>query len=43
MQATLEAKGYQLFYREVSAGHNWTHWSDELGDALSFIFPPKAQ
>ena len=37
----LESKGYALGYREVNAGHNWTHWTDALPDALSYILPPR--
>jgi enterochelin esterase family protein len=38
MKETLEKKGYKLAYREVNAGHNWTHWTDALPDALSYLF-----
>jgi enterochelin esterase family protein len=38
MKEVLEKKGYKLAYREVNAGHNWTHWADTLADALSYLF-----
>ena len=38
MKEVLEKKGYRLAYREVNAGHNWTHWADALADALSYVF-----
>ncbi|MGA9769947.1 MAG: alpha/beta hydrolase-fold protein [Blastocatellia bacterium] len=38
MKEALEKKGYKLAYREVNAGHNWTHWADNLADALSHLF-----
>jgi enterochelin esterase-like enzyme len=38
MKEALEKKGYKLAYREVNAGHNWTHWADTLADALSYLF-----
>lgn len=39
MKQVLESKGYDFAYREVNAGHNWTHWTDALPEALSHIFP----
>ena len=38
MKEVLEKKGYRVAYREVNAGHNWTHWTDALADALSYLF-----
>ena len=38
MKEVLEKKGYKLAYREMNAGHNWTHWADALADALSYLF-----
>jgi enterochelin esterase-like enzyme len=38
MKRTLEKKGYRIAYREVDAGHNWTHWSDWLADGLAYLF-----
>ena len=39
LKAALEQKGYRPAYREVNAGHNWTHWADELAEGLSYLFP----
>jgi enterochelin esterase-like enzyme len=39
MKAVLDAKGYAVRYRELSAGHNWTHWKDALSDGLIYLFP----
>jgi enterochelin esterase-like enzyme len=38
LKATLEKQGYRPAYREVNAGHNWTHWADELAEGLSYLF-----
>jgi enterochelin esterase-like enzyme len=43
MKAALESKGYRVGYKEVSAGHNWTHWADALADGLSHAFPTSAR
>lgn len=40
MKSLLEAKGYNLTYREYTAGHNFTAWRDALPDALTTMFPP---
>lgn len=39
MKEVLESKGYRVGYKEVSAGHNWTHWKDTLADGLIYLFP----
>jgi enterochelin esterase-like enzyme len=39
LRETLREKGYKFSYKEVNFGHNWTHWSDELADALIYLFP----
>ncbi len=39
MKMVLESKGYDLAYREVNTGHNWTHWQDALAEALVYLFP----
>jgi enterochelin esterase-like enzyme len=41
MKEVLESKGYELAYKELNAGHNWTHWADALADALSYTFPAR--
>lgn len=38
LKATLEKNGYRPAYREVNAGHNWTHWADALAEGLSYLF-----
>ena len=38
LKAALEKQGYRPAYREVNAGHNWTHWADELAEGLSYLF-----
>ena len=39
MRSLLQAKGYKVRYREVHAGHNWTHWRDTIDDGLTYFFP----
>ncbi len=39
MQELLEAKGYRVSYKELSAGQNWTHWQDALSAGLIYLFP----
>ncbi|MDQ3133381.1 MAG: alpha/beta hydrolase-fold protein, partial [Acidobacteriota bacterium] len=34
VRVILAGKGYPVIYREAAAGHNWTSWRDQLGDAL---------
>ncbi len=38
MNALLREKGYNVAYREFSAGHNYTVWADQLADALIFQY-----
>jgi enterochelin esterase-like enzyme len=40
MRTVLEAKGYDLTYREYNAGHNFTAWRDVLPEALTTLYPP---
>lgn len=35
----LEEKGYEMFYKEVNASHNWRNWRPLLDDALQYFFP----
>lgn len=37
----LRAGGADLRYLETWDGHHWGSWRDRLGEALSFLFPPK--
>lgn len=41
MKRLLEEKGYPVVYREVNAGHNWTHWAEMLPEALASTFPAR--
>ena len=34
--ALLEAKGYDFFYAERHAGHNWVNWRNGVGNALRY-------
>ena len=34
----LREKGYDVMYREFSAGHNFTAWADQLADALIYQY-----
>ncbi len=38
--ALLQARGYDVAYREFSAGHNYTAWRDDLWRGLEALFPP---
>jgi len=38
MNALLREKGYNVTYREFSAGHNYTAWADQLADALIYQY-----
>ncbi|MBE2234110.1 MAG: esterase family protein [Anaerolinea sp.] len=38
--ALLQARGYEVSYREFSAGHNYTAWRDDLWRGLEALFPP---
>ena len=38
-KAVLLSKGYKISYREVHAGHNWTHWRDAIANGLVYLFP----
>lgn len=42
MQPILKKNGYDVTYREFSAGHNYTAWSDEVWRALEALFPARA-
>lgn len=37
----LRGSGADLLYRETWDGHHWGSWRDRLGEALSFLFPPR--
>lgn len=39
MHALLNQEGYQITYREFSAGHNYTAWRDDLWRGLEAMFP----
>jgi enterochelin esterase-like enzyme len=38
MHQKLEARGYQVIYREYSAGHNYPAWRDDLPRGLEYLF-----
>lgn len=38
-KSILENKGYDLFYKEVNAGHTWRNWKPLLDDVLQHFFP----
>ncbi|MGE5139708.1 MAG: alpha/beta hydrolase, partial [Rudaea sp.] len=40
MHALLQAKGYDVCYREYSGGHHWTAWRDDVWRGLEALFPP---
>lgn len=37
--ALLQARGYDVAYREFNAGHNYTAWRDDLWRGLEALFP----
>lgn len=37
----LAARGYDVTYREYSAGHNYTAWRNDLWRGLEALFPPR--
>jgi enterochelin esterase family protein len=39
MQPILKKKGYNVIYREFSAGHNYTAWRDDVWRGLEALFP----
>lgn len=39
MHALLQEKGYNVIYREFSAGHNYTAWRDDVWRGLEAMFP----
>ena len=39
MQPILKKKGYNVIYREFSAGHNYTAWRDDVWHGLEALFP----
>ncbi|KAF0107669.1 MAG: esterase [Anaerolineaceae bacterium] len=38
MHALLEEKGYRVFFREFSGGHNYTAWRDDVARGLETLF-----
>jgi len=40
MHALLEEKGYQVTFREFTAGHCYTAWRDDIWRGLEVMFPP---
>jgi enterochelin esterase-like enzyme len=38
MKELLEARGYDLCYREFNAGHNYPAWREELATGLTWLF-----
>jgi len=40
MHALLKEKGYQVTYREFTAGHCYTAWRDDIWRGLEVMFPP---
>ncbi len=40
MDALLQARGYDVAYREFNAGHNYRAWRDDLWRGLEALFPP---
>ncbi|MCU0498068.1 MAG: alpha/beta hydrolase-fold protein [Anaerolineae bacterium] len=38
LHTTLQARGYEVTYREFNAGHNYTAWRDQLPEALRTTF-----
>lgn len=40
MHALLRERGYDVTYREFSAGHNYPAWRDDLWRGLEALFPP---
>ena len=41
MKAVLEAKGYDLTYREPCGGHDYAIWRGTLGEALAHMLPAR--
>jgi enterochelin esterase family protein len=39
MYVQLQARGYDVAYREYNAGHNYTAWRDDLWRGLEALFP----
>jgi enterochelin esterase family protein len=39
MYALLKEKGYNVAYREFTAGHNYTAWRDDVWRGLEAMFP----
>ena len=39
MHALLKEKGYQVTYREFTAGHCYTAWRDDIWRGLEVMFP----
>lgn len=39
MRALLQEKGYQVAYREFTAGHNYTAWRNDVWRGLEAMFP----
>lgn len=40
MHAHLQARGYEVAYREYNAGHNYSAWRDDLWRGLEALYPP---
>ena len=43
MQPILKENGYNVIYREFSAGHNYTAWRDDISYGLEAMFPYHAK
>ena len=39
MQPILKENGYNVIYREFTAGHNYTAWRDDIAHGLEALFP----
>jgi enterochelin esterase-like enzyme len=37
----LRAKGYDVVYREIGAGHDYVHWRAMLADGLMALVGPE--
>jgi enterochelin esterase family protein len=41
MYRLLEAKGYNVTFREFAGGHNYTSWKNDVWRGLEAVFPPR--